>query len=133
MAVTELESLDPGEPLPRRKQLDVVEPIEPKLFGEGLTDVEYKEELGLYIGRKVLISSTRVRHFRSPLGMTVKFADDPLTLENELVPLLRVTTLPMDRNNGDALAVQWNHSPIGIVEPFVPLDRTVTTIYIPIE
>lgn len=133
MAVTEIETPEPGEPLPRREQLDTVVAPRIELFGVTFTDEQYREELGLYIGRKILVTSTAIRHFKSPLGLTVKFEQDPVTIEQELTHAIKITGLPMNRDGQEALMIQLIHPRLGMIEPYVPLDRAVTQIHIPIE
>lgn len=130
MALIETSPPSPEQPLPRRKPLIVPELA---IFGADYSDEQYREELEMYLDQKIVVSSTGIRHFRSRLGMTVKFSHDPVTIEKELSPLLQITSMPMSPDSQEALVIPWNHPELGIVKPFVPLNRAVTTIYMPLQ
>lgn len=132
MAVTDLpETLDAGEPLPRRKSIERITLPEPVLFGEGLADEQYRTELGLYIGTKIIITSTDIRYFEAN-GRIVKFSDDPRTYERLAVPLIGLSTYNhWSHTTEHALRVGMRDPRLGDIQPLVPIRRDVTTIHIP--
>jgi hypothetical protein len=103
-----------------------------EIFGEGLSDAQYREDIELYIGQKIIVSSCGIRHFEAN-GLTIKFANDPVSMDREISLIQEITGLPMSRSGAEALLIPWNHTRLGLINTFVPLDRAVTTIYLPPE